>query len=212
LDEAEGFRRRRRTAERRLAWAFGSTTGLAGVLAALIVVLLTGLGQHQPGELERKVEHYRLREGATVAARLHEWPPGLRSRRDELEGFYRDPEFKSLPDDLRAFVLDRRRELDEYIPYLEEVLATRFPSIAHTAAERAPRGRELERALALPHEDWDESGAGKLRRQRLEDLRLLSERANAAEGWYLARRREGVQLWTLRQPPRVRSRQINWGE
>ena len=198
LSEARAFRGRRRKAGRRLAWGVGSTSTVAAGLLALIVALLTGLGQHQPSDLEFLVERYRLREGSTITRRLNDWPPELKERLRELEDFRCDPEFRTLPTDLRDFVEDRLGELKEYIPYLEKVLATQFPSIAHNDEQLRARRRELEKRLALPHPEWAESGAGRLRQQRLDDLRLLAERTAAAERWFQDRRREGVRLYTFR--------------
>lgn len=207
LEEADAFRQRRRKAERRLAWSLGSTTGTVAGLLALVVVLLTGLGQHQPSELELLIERYRLREGSTIKRRLNDYPPDLEQRVQELEGFRHHPGFRTLPADLRAFVADRLQELKEYIPYLEKVLSRRFPSIAHNDEQLRARQRELEKALVLPHEDWAESGAGQLRQQRLDDLRLLAQRADQAEHWFQERRREGVGLYTFRG---FAQRPINW--
>jgi hypothetical protein len=198
LNEAGAFRGRRRTAERRLAWGLGSTSSAAAGLFALIVVLLTGLGEHHPSELEIRIERYRLREGSTITRRLNNWPQELEERQQELAGFRRDPEFSAVPADLRKFVKGRLAELEDYIPYLKKVLKEPFPSSIHNDEELRNSRRDLEEKLTLPRPEWAESGAGQLRQQRLDDLRLLAERTTAAERWFQDRRREGVSLYTFR--------------
>ena len=209
LAQAQTFRGRRRRAGRRLAWATSATAALATGLMALVLVLLTGFGQHQPGDLERDIERYRLQEGPSVANRLLGWLPEMERRQRELKAFQRDPDFPHLPRELRDFVAERRREMNEYVDFLRRVVEKQFPSIAHNDRELEKRKAELEKDLPLPHEDWDATGAGTLRQQRLDDLRLLAERARSAEEFFQKKRLEGVKLWTFRQPPRAGGR-INW--
>src|SRR5207237_10778199 len=111
LGEAQDFRRRRVQAGRRLAWTFGGTSGVALSLFVLMIVLLTGLGRHEPSELQHRIEQYRLKEGTAPSARLHDWPPDLKRRLAELDSFRSDPEFAGLPEDLKAFVEELRPAL-----------------------------------------------------------------------------------------------------
>jgi hypothetical protein len=201
LGEAQDFRRRRARAGRRLAWATGGIGSIAFALVSLTVVLLTGLGRHEPSALQRRVEYYRLKEGTALSARLHNWPPDLEQRLIELGEIRRDPEFDDLPEDLREFVDERRPELKEYIPYLKKVLATQFPSIAHNDRELSRRRKELEERLPLPYEEWADTGAGQLRQRRLDDLDLLRRRADLAEAEFQGLRLRGIDLWTMRTPP-----------
>src|SRR5262249_24540534 len=164
-------------------------------------VLRTGRGGPAPGDRKRRAEYSRLKEGTALSARLHNWPPDLERRLIELEEIRHDPEFDDLPEDLREFVDERRQELKEYIPYLKEVLATQFPSIAHNDRELARRRKELEEQLPLPHEEWADTGAGQLRQGRLDDVDLLRRRADLAEAEFQGLRLRGIDLWTMRTPP-----------
>jgi hypothetical protein len=113
---------------------------------------------------------------------------------------------------LREFVDERLSEMNEYVEFLRKVVEKQFPSIAHNDRELEKRKAELEVDLALPHKEWDVTGAGKLRQQRLDDLRLLGERARSAEEFFQKKRLDGIKLWTFRQPPRAGSAagRINW--
>ncbi len=209
LFEAQTFRGRRVRAQRRLAWTFGTTSTIAAGLVALSVALLAGIGRHDPGELERRVERYRFNVGTTPATRLGNWPPSLQRRLAEVREIRLHDEFDALPQELRDFVEEQAHELTTYIPYLKKVLATRFPSLARNDRQLNERREQLEKDLPLPREDWAKTGAGLLRQRLLDDFKLLADRADQVEVWYQRQRNEGVNLWTF-QPPLRDGDLINW--
>jgi hypothetical protein len=197
LGEAETFRDRRVRADRRLTWTVRGLGGLAGGLVAMTLVLLTGLFQHHPSELERRIEANRLMEGTDLFDRLNDNLSLLQDRLAELRSFRQDPHFDELPQEVKKYVEDREAELVEYIDYLEEVQGTTFTVIAQNDEELRQQEQKLQKQLPLPHEEWAETGAGLLRQRRLDDLKLLGERANLAEGYYRSLRAHGINLWAF---------------
>ncbi len=209
LSEARQYRERQDRSDRRLRWTLSGVASVAAALVLLTGTLLSGLTTRQPNELQRKVERYFALEGTTIEERLHDWPQDLKDRYADLDSFRADRDFAELPKELREQIEERRAELQEYIPYLDKVISPRFAAPARTETELQKREQALMRDLNLPHPEWAESGAGKLREQRLDDLRLLRERAERTIAWYQQLYRQGDDLAKFRGPG-LDGDLINW--
>jgi hypothetical protein len=196
LEDAAAFRGRQRRAGRRLGWVVGGTAGVMALLAALTVGQY--LRQDRPeSPLQIRVENLRFADRPTPAERLRGPEEDLRRRRDQLAEVEKDPGFGALPADLQEFVRAREKELNEYLSYLRKVEQSRRPGDVQTVrALEALRGR-LEKRLALPHPDWQDTDAGRLRQERLADADALLKAVARARNWYLDSIDRAGRLWTF---------------
>lgn len=197
LTEATNYRQRLHKADQRLSTTVRLLSSVAGVLALIGALFFSGIGQHRLSDLELRLELYRAKQGTSVAERLNDWLGGLRLRHEELKAILSDPEFAKLPEELRQEAAGWDQELKEYIPYLEKVLQAQQRGNVWTEAELRKVEKRLAEGLKLPEgkeEAWAETGANKIRQQRLEDLHVLRDQAARAVVWYQDRYREGLEL------------------
>src|SRR5207249_646165 len=102
----------------------------------------------------------------------------IRPRLRELTEFQKDPEFASLPEELRDYVEERIREMKQYRDYKYQ-LQLRPPSAAQSERDVKEIETGLKTSLALPHAEWAETEAGRLHADELQDVQIL--RASVAE-------------------------------
>lgn len=191
------FRLRRKQSGRRLLWTMGSSSGLAILLGALLLLLMGGLGVTRPDTLQFEVEQFQADE-IRFPHRLHVNLPGIKSRQQRLNQFRDHPGFDDLPERLKEFVVQRKQEVDTYLPFLSAVLDNRTPTVAKNDRELKERMDALNNPpLALPHENWEKTGAGLLRQQQLDDLNLLRERVDQLEEWLQRQRKRAIDLWKI---------------
>jgi hypothetical protein len=209
LTEAERYRERTERANNRLATTIKGVGGLAAALAVITGVLFAGMGRREPNELQRQIDQYRSLEGKDLADRLHDYPPDLKDRLKELKKIRSDDRFNTVSDESQAYVNQRIAELERYIPYLEEVLAPRFNTLARDDEELDEREKALQEQLALHDLSWAVTGAGKLRQRALDDIALLRKRGTKAVERYRDLYVEGVKIREFRVPEPI-GRTINW--
>jgi hypothetical protein len=226
LAEGVRYRQREEKADRRLGFVLKALGGLAGVLAVMTGVLLAGMGRQETSELQRRLDRYRQEEGKDLADRLHDFPDDLNNRLRELRAMRDDPEFGTLPSDSQQLVQSRIAELEGYIPYLEEVLSSRFSLPARTDQELDERKKHLDellkkrnqilKRLGLPADAWggpeknaDRAGAERLRLQLLDDIGRLRRNSDQAVQRYQRLYLEGVKLREF-QVPEPDARGVRW--
>ena len=197
---AATFRRRREHSNHRLAQmtiaVVGGFLGLLAVTGSLIVADALRRPPSRIGNPRRNPPLRRAEDAGRAAAR--------RARRDRLRPYLEqwqairsDPDFAALPQDMRTYVEERRSELETYIPWLEawrkrRHRARRWPKRSCTRSRRG-----WTAPWPPPRPDWDDTDAGRLRRQlSAEDEALLGAIA-ALRTWYQHAYAEGDALWTF---------------
>jgi hypothetical protein len=197
LEQAESFRERRQRSGRRLFWTVGAAAGLVALLVSLIVALALLRQDNRPSELQVKVQTLRFNDQLTAAERFHGTLAGLQQRLAVLQELRDDPGFGALPEADKQFVTDRLAELREYVAYWEKLLQVRRPAEARSDEALQEIKDTLQTQLALPHPDWAQTEAGRLRRQRLEQVDALQQAAARARNWFLDNSDEAQRLWTF---------------
>ncbi len=197
LQEAAAFRNSRVRSGRRLLW---TATGAAGIIALLggltIGQLMTG--NSKPSPLQIQVEELRYTDRASAAERLRAPEHELNRRLESLNKARRDPGFETLPPPLQQFVRERREELQSYLDYLHRLQAERRPSDVQSVQALQELEDRLQSELALPSPEWQDTEAGRLRQERLQDARALHKAVDRARDWYLNATEEANGLWTFR--------------
>jgi hypothetical protein len=214
LERAEDFRQRRRRSSRRLLWTVGGAVGLVAGMAALTVALLSVPRDNAPNALSRKLDTYRAAEAQTAAERLGGSMAQLERSIGVLTELRDDPEFANLSAHDQQEINEWLDEKKTYLAYWQRLQRSRKPAVARSEQEL----RQIEDALkapapdglALPHDAWSQTPAGRLLAGLLEDVKALRTALDDVERWYQARKREGDKLWTFseRQPGAEAS--VNW--
>src|SRR5581483_25978 len=139
----------------------------AGLAAGFIAT--SGL----PDELQRRAEDLLLTDRPAVAERLRGPESNLRDRLAEFTEVRTAPGFESLPGRIRGLIRDRQEELSEYLAWYDQL--RQLPSAADEAhVERIEQLRAaLVGPLALPRPEWDETDAGRLYHERLDESDAL---------------------------------------
>jgi hypothetical protein len=210
LETAEEFRQSTRQSRRRLLYTLLGVGGILGVLLGLAVAFVFQHKGQPPGELANKVENFLFIEGRSPADRLKGTPSLLRQRLALLSELHSDPGFSSLSKEDQEKVAARQEELEQYLNYLDSVLATRQP--AAISDERTLQAAEdaLRSKLALPHAEWSQTDAGKLQESRLAQIKALRRAVDETENWYDALRTEGSRLWLFTGYDKADGATMDW--
>jgi hypothetical protein len=196
LEQAAAFRERRLRSGRRLVWMAGGAGGLAALLVSLTAWMLF---QHNtvPTRLESTVQAFRFSDSTSAAERLGGPVGVLRNRRDRLAEIRNDPDFGKLPAEQQQLIRDRLQELDSYLDYYQKL--RQLPPKADVRTEQALQDvrDRLENELALPGPEWARTEAGRLRRERLDEVEALGRAVTRARNWYLDSIDAADKLWTF---------------
>jgi hypothetical protein len=196
LEQAAAFRESRRRSGRRLV---GIAAGAGGLVALLVTLTTWMLFQHNtvPTRLESAVQSFRFSDSTSAAERLGAQPGQLSKRRDLLAEVRNDPDFGKLPADQQQLIRDRFQELDSYLDYYHKL--RRLPTKADVRTEQALQDvrDRLENELALPSPEWARTEAGRLRRERLDEVEALDRAVTRARNWYLDSIEAADKLWTF---------------
>jgi hypothetical protein len=197
LGEAADYRKRCERSQRRLNWLVASTVLLVGMMATLALVLFVVNSSSRASVLRDRVEDFRFLDKGTPAERLKGGPEQLRAKLARLEDIQGDPQYGRLSADLRSFVEERVDELKSYIPYLEKILA--LPPLAGVQTEEGLEQvlATLRDELAPPIEDWSDTYAAQLRKERMDSAEAMRRAAQAARNWYLDSAEQAGRLWTF---------------
>lgn len=209
---AEEFRRRRQRSGRRLLWTVAGASGLVATLLGYAVwVGQANLRVETPSELQNKVEIVRSGEKQTPSGRLEGSRDALARRIAELTDLKNHRDFAQLPEELRDWVDQRLGELREYDNYYRKLLEARPPASARGLAELSEIEEGLKTALAVPRDEWSETRAARIRRERLEEVTEVRAAVRRVQDWYAQLRDRGEALWTFdRRQPGVGGASIDW--
>jgi hypothetical protein len=212
LQAARDFHRRRRRSHRRLVWTASGAVGFVALLVAVAVWIGIHTGAADAaGDLQGRIERYRYADKPTAVERLQGSPEQLAQRIADFSEFRKDPRFDKLSPETQDYVNSRLAELQEYDGYLRKVLEARPPADARSLAELQKIDDALATTLALPHQDWEQTPAGRLRGQRLGEAAALRQAVKTTDDWYSGLRDEGESLWTFaRRQPGTNGASIDW--
>jgi hypothetical protein len=199
LTEASAYRARVRRASRRLWLLVGGTgAALVGMLVLTVTLWLTSQSS-RASLLAARIEDQRLESRGGPAERLRGRPSDLRRRLSRFQEIHDDPQFSSLPADLRNFVDERITELKEYIDYLEKLEKVKERPLSAETSEEALEQR-LERLrvdLAPPRPEWEGTTAAEERRQEIERTEALRQAIRRARNWYTDAAERAGRLWSF---------------
>jgi hypothetical protein len=187
---AQTHRERVTASNRRLMWTVRAAVGLVGVmfLGALLVVLFPPQ-RGDPGLAER-VKGYGEHE-PPASVRLDD--ANIAKNKRILASYRDDPAFATLPENLREFVVNRLREIDDYQAYRAKLAVATAPGDARTLDDLQGVERRLETGeLSIPTLAWEGTPAGQLREKWLADARAIRR----AERTFLERYQDFVRRGT----------------
>jgi GTPase SAR1 family protein len=216
LGAARGFRQRRRQSSRLLLWTVAGAGFVAAGMAALAAALILGAGasQTQHGALQTRVENLKAADGELPAERLRGDLRTLEEKTTVLSELRGNPDFDSLPEELRRYIQERLEEAQTYTAYFKKLQRGKQPADARNHAELKSIEQTLQmpgiNGLAVPREDWSQTRAARLHNERLADLKLLRRSIEETEEAYRQKKREGEQLWTLAAYQPRPEASVNW--
>jgi hypothetical protein len=197
LSEAARFRQRWDRSQRRLTGLMVGAGLLVGLMTTLTITLFAFHIGSRANLLQARVEDFRFLDGTSPAERLKGSPEQLRVREQRLEEIRDDPQYSRLREDLRTFVENRLDEVTNYIPYLEKVLQLKSLSSEQTEEGLEGTIHRLREELGPPREEWADTPAAQLRKQRLDTGEALRKAMHAARNWYLEQNDQAGRLWTF---------------
>jgi hypothetical protein len=184
LEQAAAFHGRRRQSGRRLVWTVGGATGIVALMTALAVGFTVHNLDTQTNALRDRVQLLRDADTPSEAQRLNAPIRELRHRADELRTIRNDPQFGELSAEQQQLVRDRLDELEAYLSYFDRLVQSPRPRDLHTERALRDSKQRLKTELALPHEAWKDTEAGRLHADRLQDIEALDAAVKRAEDWY----------------------------
>jgi hypothetical protein len=194
LSQAARYRRQRTRAERLLRRTVAASVGVLIVMLLFSIGLLARRPEQALGSLAERVEYYRLGDGRQPAAQRLAEP--LQPRIDRLVNLEDDRGFHQLPEEDQTFIRARLNELIDYRDYRDRLLQTRVGDLDSMADVR-DLITQLTEQLEPPSpygEEWAETEACIVRRNRLVELKALQSNVRAMEDWYHDRAQESEAL------------------
>jgi GTPase SAR1 family protein len=208
FERASAYRRRCRQARRRLIGTAGTAVSLVSALILLALFLVLRPAARPPSELQRTIEALQFTEKPTPAERLRAPLSELRLRRERLRRLQSNPEFAVLPENLRTFVVTRTNEFDQYIEWMDQVQAVRRPVTIDTEAGLHEIKEELEKLEPQRHEEWKDTEAMRLYRERLDEVHVLLDGVQRVQAAYLGDAKKAWKLWSFDGYPSEGG--VNW--
>lgn len=210
LEQAAAFRGRRRQAGRRLFWTVAAAGGLAALMTALAVAFtIHNLDTHANALRNRVLLLFDT--GEEGAARLAAPIRQLRRRVEELRAIRDDAQLDALSVEQQQLVRDRLDELEAYLHYYDRLRLSPRPRDVRAKQALREIKQNLTTELALPHETWKDTEAGRLHGERLHDAEALEATVERAEGWYRHSATKAEKLRTFAgQPTGGGTAGINW--
>jgi hypothetical protein len=211
LEQAAAFRSRRRQAGRRLVWTVGTAGGIVALMTALAVTFIVHNLDTPTNALRERLQFLLDSDMPSAAERLHAPRLELRRRADELRTIRDDPQFDALSAEQQRRVRDRLEELEAYLGYFDRLVQSPRPRDIHSATTLREIQEELKTELALPNETWQDTEAGRLHSDRLQDAEALAIAVKRAEDWYRdnAVKAESLQTFSGQQAGRGAAG-VNW--
>jgi hypothetical protein len=210
LDSARAFRQRTKQSARRLLWTVAGAGGVLAVMATLILGLAVRHRDAPSGELQNQVDNYLFTEGQTVSERLRGGVPQLRQRLGVLSELVSDSGFATLPTNTQDLLRQRQKELQEYIPYLEQLQALRPLEGVGKYAELQAAEVDLVTKLSVPHTEWAQTEAARIHDTRLAQVRALRQEADRLAEWYATRATDAKSLWFFADRNPNGDATLNW--
>lgn len=171
------FREREQRVAARVSNTVQSLVVVLTLFSGLAGLLWSGITRQEVSPLQVRFDHYVASEGRSLSQRLHDYPPDLEARRQELREIRQHEDFETLKPRAQQLVVDRLRELKEYIPYLKAVLKPEFLTLSRSEDILAERETKL-RAIQPPRSEWTETGAGQFQQNWLRDVAVLRRSAD----------------------------------
>ncbi len=197
FSEAADFQKREDSSAKRLWWTAGGLGGLVAAMIALATAFVTTSPSVKPNALEAKIDNFKAGEGPTASTRLAE---PLQRKISVLTELKNDHAFGSLPPEQQEYVNSHLQELEQYRDFKEKLQREPAPESAQSGRELDEIRARLETELALPadrEEEWSQTEAALLRRQRLDDIKALREGVSRVEDWYHELKQRGEALGNL---------------
>lgn len=173
---AHAHHRRQSLADRRLHRTVAAIGIILSTMLGLLVVLLLSPPQSPVPSLAEMVAEYRKHE-PPVTERLASHRLQLHYR--DLQRFHDHADFPALQPELRNFVLDRLREIEDYLALYHRLASTAGPTDCRRRAELAQLQAALQRGtLAIPTDreyKWDDTEVGRWRQKWLEDIKAIEQ-------------------------------------
>jgi hypothetical protein len=195
LGHAAAYRDRRELSAHRLVQITLAAVGAVVILLATAGALVGADALRRPSELEVRAEGLRASEPERPAERLRGPPEQLQDREAEWRGITEDPAFAALPAGLQAYSRDRLSELEDYIPWLEKLYDLPRPLDALTDDDLRTLKAGLAGPVAPPRPGWDDTDAGRLRRDLAAEADAMLRGIAALRGWYQDAYKGGDDLW-----------------
>jgi hypothetical protein len=209
---ARGFQQRRSQAGHRLLYTLAGTTGVVAVLAALAVGFLLSPSNPKPSALAGKIDIYRVNEGLTASERLRQ---PVQPKISQLKDLKNDPEFDTLTQELKAYVDDRLRELEEYQAYWNRLQRVPDPGTVDALSRLAEIEERLRAQLDLPpqhREEWAQTEAALLRQRLLQQIRAIQAAVENRVQWYDRLRSQAELLRTFSRRDAEAGAPFSWRE
>ncbi|MFO0877524.1 MAG: GTPase domain-containing protein [Gemmataceae bacterium] len=201
LSEAAKYRRRHERSQQRLTRLVVAASLLIGVMTVLTATLFVVNANTRVSMLQARVEDFQFLDRGGPAERLKGGVDQLRGKLERLQEIHNDPSFPRLRPPFRDFIDERIEELTAYIPYLEKLLEQRSLALLQTEDELDRTIERLRNDLAPPREEWTDTRAGLLQRERLESAEALRKAVLAVRNWFLDAGDRAGRLWTFADYP-----------
>ena len=202
LDQAAGFRsRRERSAHRLVQMTLAAAGSLLVLLSTAASLVVADALRRPPSELEVRVEHLRRNDPNTPEARLRGSPEQLQSVLEDWRAMRQSADFAGLPPDLQAYVQERWSELEDYVPWREKLEEAPRPREALTEEDLRSLRASLDGPLAPPRPGWDDTDAGRVRRDRIAESDAMLAAIADLQRWYQGAGAAGDDLWLSAPKP-----------
>ena len=146
-------------------WTVGGAGGFVALLLAVAIWFVVRPNNiAEPSPLERKSMRYSPSTVRRSRNGFRALPEQIDQRVGVLREIVGDPDFDKLSTDKRNDVQERLKELQEYEAYYRRLLESRRPGDANSLSDLKQIEDTLKTTLALPHPEWSETRASRLRK------------------------------------------------